>query len=93
MNFLGHEAPLPVGAYVLAHLLRCPLLLLACTHEGRGYRLHFELLAERLELPRAQRAAALQTQAQAFADALQRLLRRSPYDWFNFFPFWDQGHA
>lgn len=91
VNFLGHEAPLPVGAYVLAHLLRCPLLLLACTHEGKsGYRLHFELLAERLELPRAQRAAALQTHAQAFADALQRLLRRSPYDWFNFFPFWDQ---
>jgi predicted LPLAT superfamily acyltransferase len=93
VNFLGHPAPLPVGAYVLAHLLRCPLLLLACTHEADGYRLHFERLAERLELPRAGRAAALQAQAQAFADALQRLLRRSPYDWFNFFPFWDQGHA
>lgn len=91
VNFLGHEAPLPVGAYVLAHLLRCPLLLLACTHEGKnGYRLHFELLAERLELPRGGRAAALQAHAQQYADALQRLLRRSPYDWFNFFPFWDQ---
>ena len=93
VDFLGHRAPLPVGAYVLAHLLRCPLLLLACTHEGAGYRLHFEQLAERIELPRGQRGEALVRHAQQYADALQRLLRRSPYDWFNFFPFWDQGHA
>lgn len=90
VDFLGQPAPFPVGAYVLAALLRCPLLLLACVHEGRGYTLHFETLAERVELPRGRRAAALQAHAQVFAHALQRLLLRSPYDWFNFFPFWDR---
>lgn len=89
VNFLGHTAPLPIGPYVLASLLRCPLYLLGCIHEGAGYSLSFEQLAERVELPRATREAALAQYAQAFADAVTRLLRRSPYDWFNFYPFWE----
>lgn len=93
-DFLGHPAAFPVGAYVLASLMKCPLYLLGCVHEvngaGDGYAIHFERLAERVELPRARREAALQAHAQQFADALTRLLRRSPYDWFNFYPFWDQ---
>ena len=94
VDFLGYPAPLPVGPYVLASLLKCPLYLLGCVHEGAGYAVHIECLAERVELPRATRQAALQAHAQTFANALTRLLRRSPYDWFNFFPFWDQqSHA
>ena len=89
VNFLGHSAPLPIGPYVLASLLRCPLYLLGCIHEGEGYALSFEQLAERVELPRATREAALAQYAQAFADAVTKLLRRSPYDWFNFYPFWE----
>ena len=90
-NFLGYPAQFPVGPYVLASLLKCPLYLLGCVHEAQGYALYFEALAERVVLPRADREAALKTHAQAFADALTQVLRRSPYDWFNFFPFWDQA--
>jgi predicted LPLAT superfamily acyltransferase len=92
VDFLGHAAPMPVGAYVLASLLKCPLYLMGCVHEDQGYGVYFETLAERVELPRGQREQALQAHAQLFADELTRLLRRSPYDWFNFFPFWDQAH-
>ncbi len=91
--FLGHPAPFPVGAYVLASLLKCPLYLMGCVHEAQGYGVYFETLAERVLLPRGKRDEALQACAQGFADALTALLRRSPYDWFNFFPFWDQGSA
>ena len=31
--------------------------------------------------------------AQRYAQILTDLLKRSPYDWFNFFAFWDQAHA
>ncbi len=89
VDFLGHPAPFPVGPYVLASLLKCPLFLLACTHEDDSYRVHVECLAEHVSLPRAQRREALREHAQHYADALTRLLARSPYDWFNFFPFWD----
>ncbi|MBB5205763.1 putative LPLAT superfamily acyltransferase [Inhella inkyongensis] len=93
VDFLGHSAPLPVGPYVLASLLRCPLLLLACVHAGDGYVIHFDTLAERVQLPRAERQAALAQHAQAFADALAILLRTAPYDWFNFYAFWDHADA
>ena len=90
-DFLGHPAQFPVGAYVLASLLKCPLYLLGCVHEADGYAVHFVPLAERVVLPRGRRDEALQAHAQAFADALTQLLRCSPYDWFNFFFFWDQA--
>lgn len=86
--FLGAPADFPVGAYVLASLLACPLLLLGCVREGAGHTVRFELLAERVELPRATREQALQQWAALFAQRLEALLVRAPYDWFNFYPFW-----
>jgi predicted LPLAT superfamily acyltransferase len=87
--FLGAPARWPVGPYVLASLLRCPLFLLACRHDGHGYRIELSRLAERVVLPRAGREAALADHAAAYAAALGSLLAQSPYDWFNFHPFWE----
>jgi predicted LPLAT superfamily acyltransferase len=86
--FLGTAAAFPVGAYVLASLLACPLLFLGCVREQAGHVVRFELLADRLELPRAGRAQALQHWTALFAHRLETLLVRSPYDWFNFYDFW-----
>jgi predicted LPLAT superfamily acyltransferase len=91
--FLGHDAPLPVGPYVLAALLKCPLYLLVCLREPGGHVMHFERLAERVELPRAARGRALQAHAAHFAQRLEQRLAASPYEWFNFYPFWDQPIA
>lgn len=88
--FLGSEADFPVGPYLIAGLLGCPLYLMLSLHEGRGYALEFELLAERVLLPRRAREAVLAGHARRFADALAERLRRSPYDWFNFYAFWDR---
>lgn len=91
--FLGREAPFPVGPYVLAMLLQCPLFFMACVRDGTGHRVRFTLLAERVSLPRSQRAAALAAHAAAFAAALEAAVLSAPLEWFNFFPFWDQPVA
>ncbi len=91
VDFLGHRAPLPIGAYALAAALGCPVYTMACLHEGQGYRVAFEHFSDRIVLPRGSRDAAMAAQAQRFADWLERQLRQSPLDWFNFFPFWDQA--
>jgi predicted LPLAT superfamily acyltransferase len=90
--FLGEPANFPVGPYVLAALLDCPLYLLCSIREGKGYTVHFERLAEQVRLPRAKRSACLAEYADLYARALERMLLRSPLDWFNFFDFWKQGH-
>lgn len=89
-QFLGRPAPLPVGAYVLAALMHCPLLLLGCVREAQGHVVRFELLADEVRLPRGEREQRLAELAGAFCRRIEALLVRAPYDWFNFFPFWAQ---
>ncbi|MBY0468041.1 MAG: acyltransferase [Burkholderiaceae bacterium] len=89
--FLGSDADFPVGPYLIAGLLGCPLYLMLSLHEGDGYALEFELLADKVHLPRRAREAALTEHARRFADALAARLHRSPYDWFNFYAFWDRS--
>jgi predicted LPLAT superfamily acyltransferase len=95
-TFLGQQAQWPVGPYVLAALLKCPLYAMACVREadadGRsGYVLRMQCLAEQVVLPRRARQEAMTAHAQQFADWLEVLLSRAPLAWFNFFPFWRQG--
>ena len=90
-QFLGHEAAFPCGPYVLAALLKCPLYFMGCVHQGRGYAVEFVPIATQVQLPRARRNEALAEYAQSYAQQLERLLCQAPYDWFNFFPFWEQG--
>ncbi len=93
-NFLGFDAPFPIGPYVIASVLKCPLYLIGCIHEAGGYSIRFEELATRVELPREARQQALEGYVQRYARSVTELVVLSPYDWFNFFPFWDQvdGH-
>jgi len=88
--FLGEAAPFPVGPFVLAGLLKCPVFLLFCPKFADGYRLIFEPFAEVLSLPRATREAALQAAAARFAERLAYYCRQAPLQWFNFFAFWAQ---
>ena len=90
-QFLGHEAAFPCGPYVLAAVLKCPLYFMGCVHEGRDYAVEFVPIATEVQLPRARRNEALAAYAQQYAQQLERLLCKAPYDWFNFFPFWEQG--
>ncbi|MCW5262269.1 acyltransferase [Verminephrobacter eiseniae] len=95
-DFLGHPAQWPVGPYVLAALLKCPLYAMGCVREGGahgGYVLRVHCLAERVILPRNARREALSAHARQFAGWLEMLLERAPLAWLNFFPFWAQQAA
>jgi predicted LPLAT superfamily acyltransferase len=87
-RFLGSTAPFAQGPYVLAHALGCPVYLFFCLKEEQGYRLYFEPFAERIELPRRERAQHLAAWAQRYASRLEYYCRKAPYQWFNFFDFW-----
>jgi predicted LPLAT superfamily acyltransferase len=78
---------------MLASLLKCPLYALGCIRQGDHHEVVFERLAERVVLPRADRLGACAVHAADFARGIERLLARAPYEWFNFFSFWDQPGA
>jgi predicted LPLAT superfamily acyltransferase/glycosyltransferase involved in cell wall biosynthesis len=87
-RFLGADAPFAQGPYVLAHLLGCPVYLFFCIREAGRYRLYFERFAERIELPRGERAGRIARHAQQYAARLEHYCRKAPYQWFNFYDFW-----
>ena len=90
--FLGAPAAFPVGPYVLASILQCPLCLMFSKQGRGGYEIHFEQLRDSVKLPRAGRDDALAELARAYAARLQYHCLRSPLEWFNFYDFWHSPH-
>jgi predicted LPLAT superfamily acyltransferase len=90
VEFLGRPARLPEGPVVLAAVLGCPVYLLFCLRDGGTYRLHVERFAERIELPRATRDAAIKENVERYARRLESHVLEDPYQWYNFFDFWAQ---
>ncbi len=89
VQFLGRDARLPDGPLRLAALLRCPVVTMSALRSGpRRYRVEVRPFADRIELPRAGREAALARYAQQYAGWLEGLCQRAPLQWFNFFDFW-----
>ncbi|MDB5771150.1 MAG: acyltransferase [Burkholderia sp.] len=88
VRFLGGHASFPIGPYVLAYLLQCPVYMLFSMRTGRGSEIHFELLRETLCLPRKGREEAFAAFAQEYATRLEHFCLRAPLQWFNFYDFW-----
>ncbi|HEX4353668.1 MAG TPA: hypothetical protein VHZ95_12150, partial [Polyangiales bacterium] len=61
--------------------------------EPNRYELFCEPFAERIELPRRERAAALQAVVQRYAQRLEDYARRAPDNWFNFHDIWKSSRA
>lgn len=90
--FLGQPARFPVAPYQIAAVLDIPICLgFGLYRGGRRYDLHFERFADRLELPRRHRQAALSGCVQQYARRLEHHVRLAPRNWFNFYDFW-QDH-
>ena len=55
---------------------------------GNRYAIHFDTLADFSNVARGQRDAAVQAALQRYAVLLDQYCRQAPYNWFNFFDFW-----
>jgi predicted LPLAT superfamily acyltransferase len=92
---LGSPAPFPVSPWLLAHTLQVPVVLCFGLYlGGNRYRLVFEPLTERVEIPRHNRGPALDAYIASYAQRIEHYIRIAPYNWFNFHDFWqDTGTA
>ena len=89
-QFLGDQAEFPLGWIMLAAVLGVPVLLCFGLYRGGNrYDIHFELFAERITLSRGQRIAEAAEWAQRYADRLAERAQSAPYNWFNFYDFWE----
>jgi len=87
--FLGKDASFPAGPFLLASMLKAPVYLTFGLARGsRGYDLFCEPFADRIELPRKDRDAALRAYVARYAERLEHYVKKAPDNWFNFYDFW-----
>ena len=90
-QFLGRSAAFPVGPIVLAAMAHRPVILFFGLYRGgNSYEIYFEHFAEEITMNRDRRAEEIQVWMQRYANRLEHYARIAPYNWFNFYPFWDQ---
>jgi predicted LPLAT superfamily acyltransferase len=90
-QFLGAPATFPAGPILLAAMMRCPVILFFGLYRGGNrYEIYFEHFAEVIFLERDRRAEETQPWMQRYAERLEHYAHLAPYNWFNFYPFWDQ---
>lgn len=90
LPFLGAPARFPTGPFRMAAMLGHPVYFMTGLYcGGNRYEVHFEPLADFAEVPRHQRDAAVRETLQKYVATLEWHCKAAPYNWFNFFEFWE----
>ena len=90
LPFLGAIARFPTGPFRMAAMLGHPVYFMTGLYcGGNRYEVHFEPLADFAQVPRKQRDAAVHETLQKYVATLERHCKATPYNWFNFFEFWE----
>lgn len=94
INLLGASAALPTGPFRMAALLRRPVVFMTGLYLGDNrYQVHFETLADFSDIPRGQRDQAVEMAISRYTELLNRYTRLAPFNWFNFFDYWQSVPA
>ena len=90
LPFLGAPARFPTGPFRMAAMLGQPVYFMTGRYcGGNRYEVHFEPLADFTGVARSQRDAAVRGALQQYVATLERHCQAAPYNWFNFFDFWE----
>lgn len=93
-SFLGATARFPTAPWLIAAVLKVPVVLgFGLYRGGARYDLVFEPFTDAVDAPRGARAAALAALIQRYAARLETVARSAPYNWFNFYDFWEAPAA
>jgi len=88
VSLFGHEVGLPAGPHLLALVSRAPLFTMFTFRAGKGKHLIVMSPPREVKPPtRSERSVALQASAQAYANALEEMVRQHPFQWYIFEPF------
>ncbi|MFA6921238.1 MAG: acyl-CoA synthetase [Gallionella sp.] len=89
VQILHAQAHLPAGPFRMTALLRRPVIFMTGLYlGGNRYAIHFDALADFSAVERGGRDAAVQAALTRYAALLDQYCRKAPYNWFNFFDFW-----
>lgn len=89
VNFLGDTVHFPTGSFRMAALLRQRVVFMVGLYlGGNRYQINFEPLADFSQVSAAQQGTAVEQAVKDYTQLLEKYCRMAPYNWFNFFDFW-----
>ena len=91
-EFLGGEVRLPVGPYHLAAASGAPIFHVFVVREKLG---HYRFVTFPPESVRREElilgSDAVETRVRRYAERLETFVRQYPFQWANFFPYWEHA--
>jgi predicted LPLAT superfamily acyltransferase len=93
VRFLGQEAAFPLGPFRMATMLRHPVFFMTGTYQGGNrYTIHLELVMDADSMA-THREQASQLALERYVQLMEQHCVVAPYNWFNFFDFWQTNAA
>lgn len=87
--FLGHAADFPVGPYLMAAVTGSPVIhVFAMRDRVDQYKFYCSTARFVGKAVRQKREEAARAFAVDFAKDLEAMIKRYPFQWYNFYPFW-----
>jgi predicted LPLAT superfamily acyltransferase len=94
VRLFGHEVGLTAGPHLLALVSNAPLFTMFTFRAEKGkYLIIMSPPREVKATSRSARSASLQASAQAYANALEEMVRQHPFQWYIFEPFFGAASA
>ncbi len=89
-ELLGARAVFPSGPLTLAAIFKVPVVLFFGLYRGGNrYEIFFEELVTRMEADRSQRQHQVEYWTRRYVSRIEHYIRRAPYNWFNYFDYWN----
>jgi predicted LPLAT superfamily acyltransferase len=90
-SLLGSKVNISKFPFSLAHILKKPVIIFFGLYMGGNkYEIHFKELRSNFEGGRSTRENNIAEDAQAYMDNIQNMLKKHPFNWFNFYDYWDE---
>jgi len=90
-TLLGGEIELPSAPILIAASLKVPVIVFFGIYlGGNRYQIHFERLSDNITLDRNHRQKDIQMWLQKYADIMEKHIKQAPYNWFNFYDYWQE---
>jgi predicted LPLAT superfamily acyltransferase len=94
--FLGKEAPFPPGIFHMSALTNAPIYFVFCLRRKdlslkSEYDMHVHKSPLSFDCPRKERLVRSSLLADSFAAFLESYCKKKPFQWYNFFDFWQEG--
>lgn len=88
-DFLGEKISFPAGPFKLAKMLDVPVIgFFGIYTGGNHYEIHQALLSSSQEMAGKERKINVDNLTQEYVNSIEKMVRRFPYNWFNFYDYW-----